>query len=87
MVLCEVLFTAPGGDMDLQRERNEALRAALQEHRYIILHIVKTTAGGLVGAGRIKEFPQAVWSAANKHQCDYLFVPEEDLSRAASLLY
>lgn len=87
MVLCEVLFTASGGDMEAQRVRNEALQAELVGQRYVILHIIKTRTGDLVGGSRIKEFPQAFWSASNKHQCDYLFAPEEDLRRAAKVLY
>ena len=84
LVLCEVLYPARGADAELQRARNDLLRAALEELRYVILSIRKTEGGSLAGLTLVQGFPPGIWSAANKHECDYLFVPGEQLAAVSA---
>jgi FkbM family methyltransferase len=84
LVLCEVLYPVPGADAELQGERNDALRMVLEGLGYVILSIRKTERGSLAGLTRVEGFPRGTWSAANKHECDYLFVPEEQFTAVSA---
>lgn len=84
LVLCEVLYPSRGADVQSQWARNDSLRGVLEELRYVILSIRKTMAGSLAGVTRLEGFPPGIWSEANKSDCDYLFVPEEQLAAVSA---
>lgn len=77
-LLCEVLFTAPGADLETSRTRNAQLMELLQGLEYRVLQIQKSPdLRRTVGLTPIEVFPSDYHRPANAHQCDYLFLPRE----------
>jgi len=75
-IICEVLHRNGDADADAYRMRVGRLTALVHELDYAILRIVKKEAESeLLGLEDVAALPTTVWTAANAHECDYLFVP------------
>ena len=85
-ILCEVLDRDAAADADLHRERNERLFDFVQGHGYKIMRVEKSqdqlTICGLVSVSR---FPTRAWCAASSAECDYLFIPHDQLTATKRL--
>lgn len=83
-ILCEVLFTDPKGDLEASRTRNENIMSLLRGLSYRVLQIQKSPdLRSTAGFTPIDVFPVDYYRPANKHECDYLFLPDE---RAGELI-
>jgi FkbM family methyltransferase len=86
-VLCEVLFTDVNADLVQQRSRNERLMKYLATLKYAVFQLIKSADGlRVLNAKRLDQFPSAYWSRENQDLCDYLCVPEENVSSVLTAL-
>jgi len=76
VVLCEVLFTDPKGDLAAAAERNGRLMQLLSNMQYEVWQLQKSADDAeIVGAVHVSQFANAYYSGENRDLCDYLFVP------------
>lgn len=87
VLLGEVRFAVAEQDRAAERERKQAMEEVLREYCYVILQLVINGQGDIVGGARVREFPLAVESPANRLQRDYLMLPLEELDRLKRHLY
>ncbi len=85
-ITCEVLHRAPQADPARHTTRLAALGEFLAKADYTLHRIVKPADdSALRGFERLDNFPDAMWTPANKHECDYLFAPREEEVRLRDL--
>lgn len=77
-ILCEVLHADSKVELDSHAQHLIRLMQLLEEARYTVFHLDKDwhTFKTLV---KIDAFPVKYWTEENAEECDYLFVPTEDV--------
>jgi FkbM family methyltransferase len=87
VILCEVLFTDPKGNLAAAKERNARLMRLLTEMDYAVWQLQKDSANSRVtDVVEISEFASDYYSAKTKDLCDYLFVPKAAQARVRNAL-
>lgn len=81
-IVCEVLRRHRRADHVLYEGRSRELWAILRDLRYEVYSIKKfPDSFQLV---RISAFPSSVWRLSNRNECDYLFLPKEQVPSYSS---
>jgi FkbM family methyltransferase len=85
-IACEVLHRDPAVSAEAHQRRIEDLREILASVDYTILRIEKLDGElEISGLTRLDDFSNKVWSTANAHECDYLFVPASDVDATSTI--
>ena len=80
-VLCEVLLRDSAADPDRHRRQTADLRDLLHGLDYGILALRSRHPRSGARVEPVEDFPQEVWKRWKADQCDYLFLPRENIAR------
>jgi hypothetical protein len=83
-VLCEILHADAHADLSLYAHKVEKIGGAIADLKYRALRIRRRN-GQFAGLQEVQAFPVKTWTAQSADDCDYLFVPEEELPRCYGL--
>lgn len=80
-VICEVLYADHKANLDSCARRTKALMKLLTDAGYVTFKIQKKSIhGNMDTLIRISSFPVTWYTEENGNECDYLFVPEEEVA-------
>ena len=86
-ILCEVLDRDAAADADSHKQRNERLFDLLQSHGYKIMRLEKSHDQlRICGLTPIDGFPTRAYGTASHGECDYLFIPQDQLDASRRLV-
>jgi FkbM family methyltransferase len=83
-VLCEILHADAHADLRSYEAKVLKISASLAELKYRALRI-KRRSDQFTGLERVQAFPVQTWTPESADNCDYLFVPEEEIPRCYGL--
>jgi FkbM family methyltransferase len=84
LVICEVLYADSQANLEDYSQHIKELMALLIDIKYSVFRICKVNdAGNVEKIARISSFPVKLWTEQNANECDYLFVPEDEIDKIA----
>jgi FkbM family methyltransferase len=85
-VIVEVLHLDPHADSTTYNKRLSEILVFIKSVGYCLNKIQKTQdETSIISLQLLDDFPRAVWSVENRHGCDYLLIPSEELADVQGL--
>jgi FkbM family methyltransferase len=85
-IIVEVLHRDPHADSTEYNKRLDEIVILIKSAGYCLNQIQKTKdESSIISLQLLDDFPRAVWSLENKHECDYLLTPSEEIADVQGL--